>query len=918
VSGFATEVTQRARRLPWAALLTAAYCAAYAAYQQSGIGTAATRDVMSEVAFLPLNATLMVLCLFAARREVLHPGVRRALRLMALSSLAVLCGNLISLSYKVLRHESPAVSLADAFYLGDYLIMLAALLSFPGARHTPHERWQYVLDATMVLLGAGVAIWYFVIWPGAESGGSGLDVTAVTYAYPLGALLLLYGITTVLLRRPTDGNRFAFGLLAGGIFLSIVADLAFGLVQLDTGRRGMAWTDTIYLAVYLAMISGVEVYWRWPAHPPAQMEEDGKPAPVSMLPYLTVALTYGLLFNKAVNPWSSPLSGLAVGAVAITLIVVARQYLAVRQSARLMTLATERRTEARFRSLFQHSSDVITVVAPDGMIRFLSPAVRRVLGYEPADLTGTTLLDLIHPDDREAARKFLQESAATPGVTPPIEWRVRRSDGSWTHTEATGNNLLQDPTVSGIVLNSRDVTERKRLEQQLTHQAFHDSLTGLANRALFRDRVAHALLLARREHRLLGVVFLDLDDFKRVNDSLGHDHGDQLLVQFARRLMGCARVTDTVARLGGDEFALLVENVDRTEGCSPVIERLSQALTEPFLVGGNELTIRASMGVATSESTDSAEELLRNADVAMYAAKRAGKGRYEHYDSRLHAAAMASLEIEAALRGAADRGELVLYYQPILALSSGRLFSVEALVRWNHPRHGLLVPAQFIPLAEDNGLIVPLGRWVLRDAFRQIRDWRTRFPQTNLAVCVNISSRQLQVPSLGPEVREAIELTGAEPDAVILEITESVLMQQTEETLGELQRLKLLGFRLAIDDFGTGYSSLSYLQRFPIDLLKVARPFVEDVGVDRERAALARAIIGLGETLRLGTIAEGIEMAEQLAGLRELGCDYGQGYFFAPPLPAHEIERMLAESTGFPGFVVGESGLAASRPGAEA
>jgi diguanylate cyclase (GGDEF)-like protein/PAS domain S-box-containing protein len=913
VSRAGRERRSIAGQIPWVALITAAYCGAYAAYQLSGLGSPAARDVMSEVAFLPLDAGLAIVCLLASRRSSLHPGVRRALRLLALSSSVVFCGNLVSLGYKVLWHESPAVSLADAFYLSDYLIILAALLAFPGARHSPHERWQFALDAAMVLLGSGVAIWYYVIWPGAESGGSGLDVTAVAYAYPMGALLLLYGLTTTVLRRPADGNRVAFALIALGIFLSIVADLAFGLVQLDTGHRGMAWTDAIYLGVYLSMIAGAEIYWRWGAPPPPRT--DAGPAPVSLLPYLTVSLTYGLLFTQAVSPWKSPLSGLAVGAVAITLIVVGRQYLAVRQNARLLALATERRAEARFRSLFQHSSDVISVVEPDGRIRFLSPAVFRVFGYEAAALTGTNLLDLIHPEDKEVARKFLEESAATPGVTPPVEWRVRTADGTWTHTEATGNNLMDDQAVGGIVLNSRDVTERKRLEQQLTHQAFHDSLTGLANRALFRDRTAHALLLARRQHRRLGVVFLDLDDFKRVNDSLGHGHGDQLLVQFARRLMACARATDTVARLGGDEFALLVENVDAQEGCDTVIERLSQALTEPFLVGGNELNIRASMGVASSDGADTAEELLRNADVAMYAAKRGGKGRYEHYDSRLHAAAMASLETEAALRGAAERAELVLYYQPILSLSTGALYGVEALLRWRHPRLGMLLPGQFIPLAEDTGLIVPLGRWVLHEAFRQISDWRSRFPQRDLAVCVNISSRQLQVPSLGPEVREAIGQTGAEPGSVILEITESVLMQQTDETLEELQRLKQVGFRLAIDDFGTGYSSLSYLQRFPIDLLKVARPFVEDVGRGRERAALARAIIGLGDTLRLGTIAEGIEMPEQLAGLRELGCGYGQGYLFAPPLPAEELERMLMAPEPVPGWSdVGQSGLAPTGP----
>jgi diguanylate cyclase (GGDEF)-like protein/PAS domain S-box-containing protein len=888
------------RRAPWATVGAAAYALAYALFMQLGAGSPAARDLVSELAFLPFNAAVLGLALLASGREELHPRVRRALRLIALASLLVLCGNLLSLGYKLFRHESPAVSPADAFYLADYLVLLAALLSFPRVRHAPHERWQFALDAAMVLLGAGVAIWFFVVWPGMESGRDDLARTALAYAYPLASLLLLYGLTTVMLQRPADGNRTAFALLAGGILLSIVADLTFGLIQLEVGRRGMAWTDAVYLVVYVGLVSSMEVYWRWPVRPPPARTDEAGPAPVSPLPYVTVAITYGLLFVTALTLWTTPLSGLAVGAVAITLLVLGRQYLAVRQNVRLMAQAAERRTEARFRTLVQHSSDVILVVLPDGLVRFVSPAVHRVFGYDAARLIGGNLLDLVHPEDRDLVRTFLRDTARTPGVTPPLEWRVRRPDGSWSFAETTGNNLLDDPTVSGIVLNSRDVTERKRLEQQLTHQAFHDSLTGLANRALFRDRVAHALLLAQRARRDLGVIFLDLDDFKRVNDSLGHSQGDQLLMQVAGRLQAAARATDTVARLGGDEFAVLVENVGGHDGCAQVIERLRNAMAEPFLVGGHAVNVRASMGVATSGGEDSADDLLRNADVAMYAAKRTGKGGYKQYDARLHAAAMAELETEAALRGAAERGELVLHYQPIYSLRTGRLFGVEALLRWAHPDQGLLLPAQFVPLAEENGLIVPLGRWVLREAFRQLRDWRARYPEAGVVVCVNISGRQLQVPTLGPEVREALKATGADPRTVILEITESVLMHQTEETLEELQRLKHLGFRLAIDDFGTGYSSLSYLQRFPIDLLKIARPFVEQIGLGRERAALARAIIGLGETLRLGTIAEGIEVTEQWAGLRELGCQYGQGYYFAPPLSAAEVERLLGEPTRHP------------------
>jgi diguanylate cyclase (GGDEF)-like protein/PAS domain S-box-containing protein len=912
-----TAATQPSRT-PWATIAVGVYAVAYATYMQAGWGSPVVRDLVSEVAFLPLNLSVIALYLRAARQSVLHPRVRRALRFMAAASAAVFFGNLISLSYKLVLEQSPAVSAADVFYLLDYPLTLAALLSFPRARRRPGERAQFALDAAMVLVGAGVVIWYFVIWPGSVESGTSLTETTVVYAYPVVAMVLLYGVTVVMLQRPSDENRTAFALLCGGVLLSIAADLTFGLIQLDVGHRGMAWTDVVYLLVYIGLIGSGEVYNRWPvpARPdPIEEEAERGSTGVSAFPYITVAVTYGLLLVTAFLVWSEPMSGLALGAVAITVLVVVRQYLAVRQNAELLAAAAERRTEARFRSLVQHSSDVIFVVEADSRIRFVSPSVERVFGHDPDALVGTLLRDLVHPDDQELLGSFVTTTAKTPGVSPPVEWRFRHASGAWQHADTIGSSALNDPTVGGIVLHSRDVTERKHLEEQLTHQAFHDSLTGLANRALFRDRVDHALLHAKRRKQILGVIFLDLDDFKRVNDSLGHAVGDELLIEVAERLRTAARATDTVARFGGDEFSMLVENVGGTDGINHVLERITVALAAPFIVNSNDYIVRTSLGVALSEGINSADDLLRNADMAMYAAKRSGKGRHERYTARLHAEAIAALETESALRGAAERGELVLHYQPILSLRSGRLFALEALLRWDHPLQGLMMPGQFVPLAEENGLIIPLGRWVLREAFRQIRAWQKDYPAVPFAVTVNISGRQLQVPQLALEVCEALGDTSADPSRVVLEITESVLMQQTDQTLEELQKLKQMGFRLAIDDFGTGYSSLSYLQRFPIDLLKIARPFVEHVGHGREHAALARAIIGLAETLRLQTIAEGIEIAEQLAGLRELGCDFGQGYFFAAPVPPNEVERILRDPSHLAAAAQGSPGLAAYRTG---
>ncbi|HEU5040365.1 MAG TPA: EAL domain-containing protein, partial [Gemmatimonadales bacterium] len=617
--------------------------------------------------------------------------------------------------------------------------------------------------------------------------------------------------------------------------------------------------------------------------------------PVSPLPYLAVATTYALLLAAILTPWSDPVSGLAVGALLVTALVVIRQLLAVRENVRLLADAAARQTEARFRSLVQHSSDVIMVTKASGIIRFASPSATRVLGYEPSELVGQSVAALLHPDDRDRATAFFGEAVRAPGVTGPVEWRFRQRDGSWLATEILATNLQRDPAVRGVVLNTRDVSERKRLEEQLTHQAFHDPLTGLANRALFRDRVSHALALAQRQGHQITVLFLDLDDFKRVNDSLGHAEGDRLLIAAGERFLCCARAADSVARLGGDEFAILMEHVAGSDGRGELLDRLQTAMAHPFTLSGNLVQVSVSIGVATAGPGDTSDDLLRNADVAMYVAKRRGKGRAETYESRMYADVRERLDMEAALRAALEHeGELTLHYQPIVSIETGGIYGVEALVRWEHPSFGHLLPQHVIPVAEETGLIVRLGEWVLNEACRQVAVWRETFPATRLAVSVNISSRQLQGAGLPEKLRAAVAKAGVDPSAVILEITESVLMQQTDSVLARLKELKAIGVRLAIDDFGTGYSSLSYLQRFPIDILKIARPFVEEVGLGADRSALARAIIGLGDTLKLETIAEGIEMAEQRAALIGLGCTLGQGHLFAPALPSAAIDRLLA------------------------
>jgi diguanylate cyclase (GGDEF)-like protein/PAS domain S-box-containing protein len=561
-----------------------------------------------------------------------------------------------------------------------------------------------------------------------------------------------------------------------------------------------------------------------------------------------------------------------------------------------------RASEERFRSLVQNSSDVISIVDADGGVRYHSESVRRVLGYDPAELVDGDPLTLVHPDDRQRVARFVAEAALRPGVTAAETWRVRHRDGTWLHSETVAANLLEDPNVRGLVLNTRDVSDRKELEAQLVHQVFHDGLTGLANRTLFTERVEHAL--ARSGPGALAVMFIDLDNFKHVNDSLGHAAGDQLLVATARRLQACLRPTDTAARIGGDEFAVLLERVAGTEAAATVAGRVLDTLHQPFGLNGRTIPIKASLGVVTGQpGADDAEELLRNADVAMYAAKAGGKDRYELFRPDMHADMLLRLELETELQHAADRDQLVLHYQPIVELVSGRITRLEALVRWNHPTKGLLAPPAFIPLAEEQGLIGPIGGWVLLEACRQARRWQDRFPDAPpLSIHVNVSGRQLEAQRLVGEVVDALETTRLSPRLLTLEITETVLVTDIEAMRGRLRELKGLGVQLAIDDFGTGYSSLSYLRRFPIDMLKIDKAFVDGIGRGREDTALAHAIIRLSHTLQLHTVAEGIETAEQATHLAALGCQDGQGYHFARPLPLAAMTELLQQTLADGGF----------------
>jgi diguanylate cyclase (GGDEF)-like protein/PAS domain S-box-containing protein len=868
-------------------------------------GPVATQNT-SNIALFAAALAAAFGCLAKARRST-GRRARRSWLLTGLGPLSWAAGQLFCIWCEtILGTDVPFPSLADAGYFWMMPFTVAGLLALPMSRQSVAQQVRSIVDGLMIAASLLLMTWVLILGPLARQGADSFLGLLVTLWYPAVDVVVLTVVLFMLARMRRGGRRpMSLPLVGTGLAAFTVSDSAYAyLTLIDTYDSGAVLDLGWFVGFVLILIASRRPD---PGHEVKDSDALTRPLGV-MLPYIAVlgalfTSTFEVVKHGTRDPfitWSRS---------AIILLIVGRQLLTLLEN-RSLTRDLERRVEARtaelraseqrFQALVQHSSDVVTVVSLDGTVTYQSESIARVFGYDRDDVTGKTLTGFLGDEARERLEEAFGAVAGTPYASRVVEIPVRHADGHLRLAEVTVTNLLADRNVQGLVLNSRDISERKELEDQLVHEAFHDGLTRLANRALFKDRVE--LALRRRGDADVAVLFLDLDGFKEVNDSLGHAAGDQLLVQVAGRLAAAVRPGDTVARFGGDEFAVLIDltgdTADAADLAADLAARIIDALDLQFDIDNTEIHVQGSIGIAlTGPDASDADQLMRNADLAMYRAKSAGEGTFARYDPAMHSGLVDRLQLAADLRRTLEHGdgEFVLHYQPTIELRSGAITGFEALVRWNHPVRGVISPADFIPLAESTGLIRPLGQWVLAEACRQGVAWGALAPDRVLTMAVNVSGRQFDQPDLPAIVAGVLADTGLSPDRLCLEMTESVLMTDTEENLAVLLSLKEIGVKLAIDDFGTGYSSLAYLRRFPVDTLKIDRSFVERIGGATPDAALARTIVQLGQSLGMATVAEGIEQYAQFLALRRMGCDLAQGYYFSRPLPAAEAGALLRD-----------------------
>jgi diguanylate cyclase (GGDEF)-like protein len=724
--------------------------------------TPAHRALAGDVFFYPVGVAAIYAAWRAAQRCSASPRLRSAWRLLALASLSYLGGDVSQTFYEV-AGKKPYPSVGDVMYLLFYPLMLWGLLRFPHARRNTAERTRLLLDLAVVAIGGSAIVTYLVLGPTALQGGSSTLQTAFSVAYPVGDMVLLVGLATLLLGQLLYSSRLALRFLAAGLVFYVAADLVYGYITLHSTYAGGDPVDALWMVAiaFLAVAGSAQR----PVDGPEEIPFAAEHQRLSRIPYFAVAVGFGLLLVSQRHDSLFPDISLTATAVVLATLVSVRQFLAQR--------------------------DLLTT------------------------------------------------------------------------------------------------------QGQLSHQSLHDGLTDLPNRILALDRAQQMLARSRRLQTPVAALFIDLDGFKHVNDTFGHAAGDELLRTVAARLMTVVREGDTAARLGGDEFVVLLEGSTLDAGPELVAERLLEVLCQPYDLTdtlGRHVSVTASIGIALG-IRDTADELLRDADLALYGAKAAGRNRYLLFESSMQTTSQHRLTLEMDLAEALERKQLFLLYQPTFDLRTESVIGVEALIRWRHPTRGVILPDEFIPIAEDSGLIVLIGRWVLDEACRQASVWR--HAGHLIGMSVNVSARQLDDDELIEDVRNALQESGLEPESLTLEVTETTLMRDAEAAAKSLVLLKGLGVRIAIDDFGTGYSSLAYLRQFPADALKIDRSFIDGIATSKASAALIHTLVQLGKTLDIETLAEGIEDQAQLETLQREQCDHGQGFLFSRPLDVNAVEQFL-------------------------
>jgi diguanylate cyclase (GGDEF)-like protein/PAS domain S-box-containing protein len=799
--------------------------------------------------------------------------------------------------YEIFLHEeAPFPSWADAAYLVGSAVNIASVVLLVRARNRRGERGA-LIDATIVATGVGVVSWVYLMEPRWADTTLTLMGRLVSISYPLVDVLIL-AVFARLLFAP-GGRTTPFYFLCVALLSFTVSDVLYALTVAG---------DTYYIGnpIDYGWLLGNVLLASAALHPDMRTLSDPDNRPMRLTRRRMVLLAAASLLAPGVlavehtrgNEVDVPI--LVGGSVVLFLLSL------LRMNGLLQTLS---KNEARNNALLEATPDLMMRVDRDGILLDLRANGEHASYVSPGQIVGESLRNTMPPDLSAQMERSIAKTLDT-GKMQALEYQMSASNGSQEEFEAR----LVASGPGEVLIVVRNVTERKELEEKLWRQATRDPLTGLPNRTVFLDRLEHALTRARRREEGVAVLFLDLDNFKVVNDSLGHATGDELLVKVGERLRRALRPSDTVARLGGDEFAVLLEDLDGGMGQAQwkarrTARRIAEALQPPFALGGHKMVVTASIGVAFPYREDlrAAEDLLKDADVAMYASKKKGRGSYQVFVPTMGESVRERLELEHDLRRAIDGGELSLQYQPWVDIATGEVRGVEALTRWEHPGRGLVPPSKFIPIAEETGLIVSLGGWILGEACRQAREWHQLCSDGPCPkVSVNLSVKQVEQPELIGEVAKALQENGLEPSVLELEITESVLMEDTTSAVATLQKLKNLGVKLSIDDFGTGYSSLSYLKRFPVDYLKLDRSITDGLEQDPKNVAIAEAAITLAHALGEKVVAEGVETQEQLDRLREMGCDLAQGYYFYKPLPGEAVWKAFSKTLGrSPGRIAG-------------